>query len=83
MSATSSDIGNKLLEPACYLAMMGLTGVTHFLPNVIPLHVNITVFSLAIIIIGSQRSLKELIVEMKKYLTSGRKNEESAIETLS
>lgn len=61
MSLSVADIGNKYLEPACYMAMIVLSVITHLSPTLIPLHVNITVFSLAIIIAGSQRSLKEMV----------------------
>jgi hypothetical protein len=42
---------------------------------------NITVFSLAIIIIGSYRSLQEVIVDIKKVHIDGKKDE-SNVETV-
>lgn len=77
---TSDTIGNPLIEPACYLAMAGLTVATFFTDK-IPLHINICVFSLAIIIIGSYRSLREMISEMKKVHILGKKSD--TIETVS
>ena len=56
----STSIGNPLIEPLCYSSMFALTVASHFTDKV-PLHLNITVFSLAIIIAGSYRSLRELI----------------------
>jgi hypothetical protein len=61
----TTQIGHAMIEPLCYLSMLGLTAGSYFTDKV-PLHVNITVFSLAIIIIGSYRSLREMISEIKK-----------------
>lgn len=60
--------------------MIGLT-LTNLITDKVPLHVNICVFSIAIIIIGSYRSLREMIVEMKKVHLHGKKSE--GIETIS
>jgi hypothetical protein len=65
MSTTGEQIGNPMIEPLCYLSMAALTAGSYFTDKV-PLHVNICVFSLAIIIIGSYRSLREMIAEIKK-----------------
>lgn len=68
MSDTSNvhTIGNKYLEPACYLAMIGMSIVSSLDEKLIPLHAQITVFSLAIITVGSYRSLTQMLAEMKK-----------------
>lgn len=78
-----SDSGapsNQLIEISCYLAMFTLTVLTYF-TALVPLHLNITVFSLAIIIIGSYRSLLEIVAEMKKVHLTGS-TEASSIETV-
>ena len=54
---SSLFIGNKLLEPLCYLSMIALSVIGTINDKLIPLHIQITVFSLAIITIGSYRSL--------------------------
>jgi hypothetical protein len=47
--------------------MIGLSAVSSLIDEkLIPLHVNITVFSLAIIIVGSYRSLTQMLAEIKK-----------------
>ena len=84
MATHISALGNKFLEPGCYLTMVTLTLLTHFCEaGTIPLHLNITAFSLAIITLGAQRSLREMVTEMKKFLLEGKKNEDSQIETVS
>ena len=77
----STAIGNPLVEPLCYSTMFALTVATHF-SDKIPLHLNITVFSLAIIIAGSFRSLRELITQVKKVHIDGD-TEDSQVETIS
>ncbi len=62
----SAQIGNKYIEPICYIAMIGLSAIASFNEKLVPLHVNITVFSLAIIIVGSYRSLTQMLAEIKK-----------------
>jgi hypothetical protein len=57
MSSESHTIGNKFLEPLCYLSMMGLSAISSYDEKLVPLHIQITVFSLAIITVGSYRSL--------------------------
>ena len=58
MSHQQLCIGNRLIEPLCYASMLGLTLLSSFVDEkLLPLHVHITVFSLAIIVIGSYRSL--------------------------
>lgn len=76
----SESIGNPLIEPLCYLSMAGLTAATYF-TTIVPLHLNICVFSLGIIIIGSYRSLREMIGEIKKVQLLGKKSD--SIETIS
>jgi minor histocompatibility antigen H13 len=77
----TEQIGNRKIEIACFLAIIILTIITWVNPELIPIHLNITVFSMAIIIIGSYRSLQEVIVDMKKVHIDGKK-EESNIETV-
>jgi minor histocompatibility antigen H13 len=61
--------------------MIALT-ITISFTDKVPLHVNLAVFSIAIIVIGSYRSLYEMVAEIKKVQLTG-KNEESSIETVS
>ncbi len=35
----SVTIGNKFIEPLCYLAMIGLSVVSHLNENLLPLHI--------------------------------------------
>lgn len=77
-----TSINNRHIELVCYLSMIVLTGVISFTDKV-PLHVNLAVFSLATIIIGSYRSLYEMVSEIKKVHLTDKKNEESNIQALS
>ena len=78
----STNIGNKLIEPLCYLAMICLSVVSSINEKLIPLHIQITVFSLSIITIGSYRSLSQMVTEMKKALIDKKEGETSQIETV-
>lgn len=49
----------------CYLCLLALTVVGQFTDK-IPIQVNITIHSMLIIIIGSYKSLEEMISIMKK-----------------
>jgi hypothetical protein len=60
--------------------MIGLSVVSTIDHTLVPLHVQITVFSLAIITVGSYRSLTQMLVEMKKGLIDGG---EASVETVS
>ncbi len=60
--------------------MAALTVATYFTDKV-PLQLNICVFSLGIIIIGSYRSLREMIGEIKKVQILGKQSD--SIETIS
>ena len=60
------SVGGNTKEIMCYLAMLGLTGVAMVQHELIPLHIYIGVFSIAIIIIGSYRSVVEMIADIKK-----------------
>ena len=83
MSTTDTVIGNRLIEPMCYVSLVVLSAIASFNEKLVPLHVNITVFSLAIITLGSYRSLTQMLVEMKKGLIDGKKEgEEATIETI-
>ena len=59
-------IGSKLIEPLCYVSMIALSVIASIDEKLVPLHVNITVFSLAIITVGSYRSLAQMLAEIKK-----------------
>lgn len=59
-------LGNKFIEPLCYVSMIVLSAIASYNETLVPLHVNITVFSLAIITVGSYRSLTQMLAEMKK-----------------
>jgi minor histocompatibility antigen H13 len=72
----------NILELLCYVAMIGLTVQLHLDPTVVPIHVNISVFSMGIIFIGSLRSLNTLIEEMHKSITDPKNAGESQIETM-
>lgn len=76
----STYIGNKVIEPACYLAMIALAGISTIDHTLVPLHIQITVYSLAIITVGSFRSLTQMLGEMKKGLIDGG---EASVETVS
>ena len=75
------SVGGNKKEIMCYLAMFALSAVAWFKHELIPLHIYISVFSIAIIIIGSYRSVVEMIAEMKKNHIDG-KGGESSIETV-
>lgn len=79
----SESIGGTYKEMLCYLIMIILMAIGVVNHELVPLHVNITVFSLAIIIVGSYRSLQEIIIDMKKVHILGSKKEDSNIETVS
>lgn len=53
----TESIGGRNKEIFCYLTMIILSILSHISNDIVPLHVNITVFSLAIIIAGSYKSL--------------------------
>ena len=55
--------------------MIILTVTTYLAPTLVPLHLNITAFSLSIIIIGSYGSLDIMIQEFKKVHLHGKKSE--------
>ena len=74
-------IGHKLVEPFCYLLMLGLSVVSSIDETLVPLHLNITAFSLAIITLGSYRSLQQMLSELKKAHIDGVKDSE--VETVS
>lgn len=78
----SVTIGNKFIEPLCYIMMIGMSLISHYNSKLIPLHVQITVFSLSIITIGSYRSLSQMVTEMKKALIDKKEGEVSQIETV-
>lgn len=60
--------------------MLGLS-IMSSLTDKVPLQLNICAFSIGIIIVGSYRSLREMIGQMKKVHIHGEKSEN--IETLS
>jgi uncharacterized membrane-anchored protein len=62
--------------------MVALSVVSTVNEKLIPLHVQITVFSLSIITIGSFRSLSQMVTEMKKSLIDKVPGETSAVETV-
>lgn len=67
----SEGINNRVIELMCGLSMVTLTAATYFTDKV-PLHLNLAVFSIAIIVIGSYRSLYEIIAEIKKVQLTGK-----------
>jgi hypothetical protein len=76
-------LGNPYLEPACYLSMITLAVVSSINEKLIPLHIQITVYSLAIITAWSYRFLTQMVVEMKKaHLDEKKERETSQIETV-
>ena len=68
---------SNLVEQLCYATIISLTVITQLYYQFVPLHINITCFSLAIIIAGSNRSVYQLINEFKVVRD---KKEESQIE---
>lgn len=49
--------GERVVEMCCYGALLILTVISYFNQKIIPLHVSLTIHALAIIYIGSFRSL--------------------------
>lgn len=83
MSTESHSIGNKFLEPLCYLSMIGLSAVSSYNEKLVPLHIQITVFSLAIITVGSYRSLTQMCAELKKaHIDEKKEGETTSVETV-
>eukprot|EP00347_Sterkiella_histriomuscorum_P009200 403342142 len=79
--STEQKIGHPLIEPICYLTILTLTLANVFITEKVPLQLNICAFSIGIIVVGSYRSLREMISEMKKVHLQGKKSEN--IETIS
>ena len=80
---TEINIGNRFLEPLCYLSMISLAVISSIDEKLIPLHVQITVYSLAIITAGSFRSLTQMVSEMKKaHIDEKKEGEPTTIETV-
>ena len=83
MSSETHHLGNKLIEPLCFLSMIALSVISSFYKHDLLLHVNIAVFSLSIITVGSYRSLTQMLTEMRKAHIDGKKEgEQSAVETV-
>lgn len=59
----------------CLMTMLILTILTYCTDKLVPLHLNITAFSLSIIIIGSYGSLEVMIMEFKKVYIQGKKSD--------
>lgn len=70
-----------MIEVLCYGAMIVLTIIQLF-TDVLPLQLLLTVFSISMIVIGSNRSVVELIKEFKKVHVDKSK-EEAGVETMS
>lgn len=68
-----------LIEAVCLATIVVLTIVSSF--TEVPLQVNITCFSLAIIIAGSYRSVDELMKEFKKIHVD-KKTGDAGVETM-
>jgi hypothetical protein len=63
--------------------MLILAVISSINEKLVPLHVQITVYSLAIITAGSFRSLTQMVIEMKKaHLDEKKEGETSSIETV-
>lgn len=71
---TNQELNTRWIQNLSFLAMIVLTALTYFTDKV-PLHLNIVVFSLSIIIIGSFKSLEAMITEFKKVYLEGKKSE--------
>lgn len=72
------------LEVVCLGTMFGLTIVSNF-TSIVPFQLSMTLFALSIIIIGSKRSVTELIKEFKKIHVDkkgGEEGEDQGIETM-
>jgi hypothetical protein len=67
-----------MIEKLCYSTLLVLTIANAFVA--LPIHLNITAFSLAIIIAGAKRSAKEMIAQFKAVHIEGK---ESTTETIS
>jgi minor histocompatibility antigen H13 len=70
----SNPVNTSSITNFCYAIMFILTVLTS-LTSLVPLHLNIAVFSLSIIIIGSYGSLHVLVQEFKKVYIQGKKSE--------
>lgn len=71
---STEELNTRFIKNFCFLLMIVLTVLTHF-TDLVPLHLNITVFSLSIIIIGSYKSLECMVGEFKKVYIHGQKSE--------
>jgi len=67
-----------MLEKICYATLVVLTIANVFVA--LPIQLNITAFSLAIIIAGAKRSAKEMVAQFKAVHIDGK---ESGVETIS
>jgi hypothetical protein len=66
---------SSFTEALCYGTILVLTALSHFYTEFVPLHVNITAFSLCIIIAGANRSVYQLINEFR--VVHGKKDGDS------
>jgi len=78
-NVSSRSTLTKIIELLCYAALLGLSVASSFYQ--IPIHVNLAVFSMGIIYLGSNRSLDELIFEIEKVVK--KEGGSSKIETMS
>jgi Ni,Fe-hydrogenase I cytochrome b subunit len=67
-----------MIEAICFSLIIGLTVTNYFIA--LPIHLNITAFSLAIIIAGANRSLHQMISQFKVVHVDKQKM--SGVETM-
>jgi hypothetical protein len=65
----------------CYLVMALLTAVGQFYPWLIPIHVSMTIVSMAIIMVGSYQSLEKMVKCMVDLHVHGK--ESDSVESVS
>ena len=69
-----------MIEACCFGTIVVLTIISSFID--VPIHVNITLFSLSIIIAGSFRSVDQLVIEFKKIHVDKRGGDGEGVETM-
>ena len=73
---------SSMVEACCFGTIIVLTIISSFID--VPIHVNITLFSLSIIIAGAWRSVDQLLIEFKKIHVDKKESKEGeGVETMS
>jgi uncharacterized membrane-anchored protein len=69
------ELQTSWIKNTCFFIMLVLTLLTQF-TSIVPLHLNVAVFSMAIIVIGSMSSLETMVYEFKKVYIHNKHSEE-------